>query len=195
MDLGIFLNIFMYLVSNTIAFYNLKELTYTFTPSYFFSSIIYEITYAQFIILLLFMIYCNYFMTTNNDSWDFWMLTIWFIAGLACVILSYILLLVPNMFKIIGGFCLAMFVVAIGFEFIKDSNKKILNFVTPVLSIALWVSAVIPYVVGIPTASIYTDQSWFGYFIYNCILASALLIILIVGVVSLIFNILMNKFE
>lgn len=149
----------MYLVLNTVAFYNLKELTYSFTPSYFFSSTIYEITYAQFIILFLFMVYCNYFMTTNNDSWDFWMLAIWFLSGLVCVILSYILPIVPNMFRIIGGFCLVMFVVAIAFEYIKDSNKKILNFVTPTLSIALWVTVVIPYVIGIPSASIYIDQS------------------------------------
>ena len=52
-----------------------------------------------------------------------------------------------------------MFVVAIGFEYVKDSNKKIINFVTPVLSIALWVTVMIPYVIGIPTASIYSDQT------------------------------------
>ncbi len=114
-DLGIFMNIFLYLVSNTVSFYNLKELIYSYTPSYFFSSTIYEITYAQFIILLVFMVYCNYFMTTDKDSWDFWMIALWLIAGVACVALSYILPLVPNMFRIIGAFCLVMFAVAIGF--------------------------------------------------------------------------------
>lgn len=53
---------------------------------------------------------------------------------------------------------------------------------------------VLPYVVVIPTASIYVDQSKFGSFIYQCILASALLLIVLVGIISMIFNILMNKF-
>ena len=88
-----------------------------------------------------------------------------------------------------------MFVIAIGFEYIKDSNKKIIAFITPVLVISLWITVVIPYVIGIPTASIYIDQNKFGLFIYNCILASALLLIVLVGIVSMIFNILMNKFE
>jgi hypothetical protein len=43
------------------------------------------------------------------------MIALWFIAGVACVALSYILSLVPNMFRVIGAFCLVMFVIAIGF--------------------------------------------------------------------------------
>lgn len=194
-DLGIFLNVLFYLVSNTISFYSLNQLIYTYSQSYFFSGIIYELTYAQFVILLVFMIYCNYFMTTNNDSWDFWMLATWFIVGLVFVILSYVLSIVPDTFRIFGGFCLAMFVIAIGFEYIKDSNKKIIPFVAPVLTISLWIAIIIPFVIAIPTASIYVDQTEFGYFVYDCILVSALLLIIMVGIISMIFNILMNKFE
>lgn len=47
----------------------------------------------------------------------------------------------------------------------------------------------------IPTASIYVDQTNFGTFIYYCILGSVALMIVLVGVISMIFNILMNKFE
>jgi hypothetical protein len=54
-------------------------------------------------------------MTTDKDSWDFYMIALWFVAGIACVALSYILSLVPNMFRVIGAFCLVMFVIAIGF--------------------------------------------------------------------------------
>lgn len=59
-----------------------------------------------------------------------------------------------------------MFVISIGFEFIKDSNKKIIPFISPVLIIALWITIIIPYAIGIPTASIYADQMDFGYFVY-----------------------------
>ena len=40
-DLGIFMNIFFYLVLNTVSLYNLKELIYSYTPSYFYSPTIY----------------------------------------------------------------------------------------------------------------------------------------------------------
>jgi hypothetical protein len=105
------------------------------------------------------MIYSNYFMTTNNDSWDFWMLAVWFVMGLIFVVLSYVLPLIQNTFRIFGGFCFVMFVIAIGFEYVKDSNKKIIPFVAPVLVISLWLTIVIPYVITIPTASIYVNQS------------------------------------
>ncbi len=105
------------------------------------------------------MIYCHYFMSTNNDNWDFWMIVAWFVTGLVCIILSYALSIVPNTFRIFGGFCLAMFFIAISFEYIKDSNKKIITFVAPVLVISLWITIVIPYVIAIPTASIYVDQT------------------------------------
>ncbi len=145
-------------------------------------------------ILLVFMAYCHYFMSTNNDAWDFWMLVAWLMTGLVFVILSYALSIIPNTFRIFGGFCVVMFFIAMGFEYVKDSNKKIIPFVVPILVISLWITVIIPYVIGIPTASIYTDQTEFGLFIYNCILASALLLIILVGIISMIFNILMNKF-
>lgn len=60
------------------------------------------------------MVYCHYFMSTDNDTWDFWMLGVWVVVGLVLVVMSYIIGVVPNMLRIIGGFCLAMFVIAIG---------------------------------------------------------------------------------
>lgn len=36
-DVGIFLNCFFYLISNTVAFYNLNQLEYNYTPNDFFS--------------------------------------------------------------------------------------------------------------------------------------------------------------
>jgi len=46
LDMGVFINSFFYLVSNTIAFYSLNQLTYSFKESDFFSPTIYELTYA-----------------------------------------------------------------------------------------------------------------------------------------------------
>jgi len=54
-------------------------------------------------------------MSTNNDTWDMWMLTAWAVTGLVFVILSYTINVIPNSLRIFGGFCLVMFVVAIGF--------------------------------------------------------------------------------
>jgi len=45
-DIGVFMNTLFYLVSNTIAFYSLKQLIYNYTSSDFFSTTIYELTYS-----------------------------------------------------------------------------------------------------------------------------------------------------
>ena len=98
-------------------------------------------------------------MSTNNDNWDFYMLATWLIVGLAMIIASYVLNVIPNTLRIFGGFCMTMFVIAIGFEYIKDTNKNIIPFIAPVLVCSLWVTILIPYVVAIPAASIYVNQS------------------------------------
>lgn len=97
-------------------------------------------------------------MTTNDDAWDLWMLTVWLIAGVVLVVVSYVVGVVPDMLRILGGFCLVMFFLAIGLEYIKDSNKQILPFLTPILMTSLWLTIILPYVICIPTASIYVDQ-------------------------------------
>lgn len=43
------------------------------------------------------------------------MLAVWVGVGVMFVALSYVVGVVPNMLRIIGGFCMAMFVIAIGF--------------------------------------------------------------------------------
>ena len=97
-------------------------------------------------------------------------------------------------FRVLGGFSLVMLLISYGFKYIKESSPKIVPFLAPILVISLWLTMIIPYVVIIPSLSIYVDQTKFGSFIYNCILASVMLLIILVGVVSMIFNILMNKF-
>lgn len=192
--IGIFLNSLLFLVCNTIAFYSINQLINTFSPGDFYSAAIYELTYCQFPILLAFMIYCHYFMSTSNENWDYWMLLAWFVAGVGCVVVSYAVEVLQDMFRIFGGFCLVMLLIAVSFEYLKKDNKKILPFLGPVLVLSLWMTIVLPYVISIPTASIYVNQTQFGTFIYNCILASTLLLIMLVGMISMIFNMLINKF-
>ena len=52
-----------------------------------------------------------------------------------------------------------------------------------------------PFVVVIPFASILADQTEFGQFIYACIIGTVVLLVLLVGVLTLIFNKLLGKYE
>ena len=61
--------------------------------------------------------------------------------------------------------------------------------------VALWVFIVLPYVVIIPFGSIFADQSNFGIYIYSCILGTVVLLILLVGILTLVFNRLIDKYE
>jgi hypothetical protein len=60
---------------------------------------------------------------------------------------------------------------------------------------ALWIFIMFPYAVMIPFISIYIDQTKFGTFIYGCILATVVLLILMVGILTLVFNTLIDKYE
>ena len=61
--------------------------------------------------------------------------------------------------------------------------------------ITLWLFIIFPYVVMIPFVSIFVDQTRFGSFVYACILASVVLLIVMVGVLSLVFNKLLDKYS
>jgi hypothetical protein len=47
----------------------------------------------------------------------------------------------------------------------------------------------------IPFASLYADQNNFGIFIYICIVGTVILLIVLVGVLTLVFNQLIDKYE
>lgn len=47
----------------------------------------------------------------------------------------------------------------------------------------------------IPFTSIYVNQNSFGTFVYGCILGTVVLIIFMVGILTLIFNRLIDKYE
>ncbi len=70
-----------------------------------------------------------------------------------------------------------------------------LGFILPIMIIVLWTFIIFPYVVLIPFISIYVDQTKFGTFVYGCILATIVLLILLVGVLTFLFNKLIDKYE
>lgn len=98
-------------------------------------------------------------------------------------------------FRVAGGFSLVIFVLGIGLHIIKRNNKEIMNFLSGLITGLIWIFLIIPYAIVLPVASIYIEPSQFGVFIYSCILATALFIILLVSAISIVFNTLMNKFE
>lgn len=61
--------------------------------------------------------------------------------------------------------------------------------------ILIWIFLIIPYAIALPIGSIYISLDVYGEFIYAAILGTTLLIIILVSVLSIVFNTLMNKFE
>lgn len=98
-------------------------------------------------------------------------------------------------FKIGGGVVLVVAGVAIGLHIVKNNNKDIMNFLSGVLIIIIWIFLFIPYVIALPIISIFIELSKYGEFISGCILGTTLLLIVLVSIMSIVFNILMNKFE
>jgi hypothetical protein len=98
-------------------------------------------------------------------------------------------------FKIVGGFNILMILVVIALESIKSVAVQIFGFVSSIIVISLWIFIIIPYVEIIPYVSIYVDQNKFGNFIYACILGSIILLVVLVGILTLVFNRLIDKYE
>ena len=96
--------------------------------------------------------------------------------------------------KIMGGFSLIMVFIVIAFEALKSFAKNMFGFISSIIAIVIWIFIVFPYVVLIPFVSIYVDQTKFGTFVYGCILGTIVLLILLVGILTLLFNRLIDKY-
>jgi hypothetical protein len=116
-------------------------------------------------------------------------------VGVFGIAFSYTFSFASLTFRGCGAFALIMLLISYAFMNIKESNLKVTTFLSTVIITSLWLTIILPFVILIPTMSIYVDQTAFGTFIYDCILGTVVLMIFLVGVISLIFNILMNKFE
>lgn len=96
--------------------------------------------------------------------------------------------------RVCGGFCAALFLASVGLSVLKNKAVAVAPFVCPVLIMIAWTFFLIPYAIVVPILSIYFEQEFF-LLVYGVILASVLLLVFLVTSVSVIFNMLMNKFE
>ncbi len=122
-------------------------------------------------------------------------LTLFILLAGGCLTSGYLLSFGSTTFKIIGGFNLLMVLISLALDSVKSSAEKIFGFVSSIIVISLWIFIIIPYVELIPFASLYVDQTKFGTYIYGCILGSIVLLIFLVGVLTLVFNKLIDKYE
>jgi hypothetical protein len=98
-------------------------------------------------------------------------------------------------FKVMGGFSILMIIILFALDNIRETANKIFGFVSSTIVISLWLFIVLPYVEIIPFVSIFADQTNFGNFIFGCIIGTVILLIFLVGVLTLIFNRFIDKFE
>lgn len=97
-------------------------------------------------------------------------------------------------FRIGGGVSFAIFAIGIGLHVVKRNNKEIMNFVSGILTILIWIFLIIPYAIALPIVSIFVTSDQYGVFVYSCILGTTLLLIVLVSILSIVFNVLMDKF-
>jgi hypothetical protein len=88
-----------------------------------------------------------------------------------------------------------MIIMVFALESIREAANKIFGFISTIIVISLWLFIVLPYVEIIPFASLFADQNNFGKFIFGCILGTVVLLIFLVGILTLIFNRFIDKFE
>jgi hypothetical protein len=117
------------------------------TTTIFFSSTINQVIYAQFPIIFLFYIYIHTYMATGpNSNIHVIFIALFAVIGIGFVIYSYFSSFLSDTFRIIGGFSLIMILICIALAVIKRMSEKINNFVSPIISISLWIFIIIPYV-------------------------------------------------
>jgi hypothetical protein len=116
---------------------------------------------------------------------------------LACGFLTagFIFNFAATTFKVMGGFSILMIIMVFALESIREAANKIFGFISTIIVISLWLFIVLPYVEIIPFASLFADQNNFGKFIFGCILGTVVLLIFLVGILTLIFNRFIDKFE
>lgn len=112
------------------------------------------------------------------------------------VVFSYLLQYdIAYSFRVGGAMSAALAIFGVALQIVKRNNKEIINFLSGVIIILIWIFLIIPYAIALPIIAIYVPVAKYGLFIYACILATTLLLILLVSILSIVFNVLMNKFE
>ncbi len=155
------------------------------------------IIYSQFYISFAYFTYSFCYITFGyKNQLNIIILVALAMLGLFGIIFSYLsTIAIAYSFRVAGSASLAMFIAGIGLHIVKVRNRDIINFLSGVLAILLWVFLIIPYAIALPIASAFIDITSYGNFLYGCILATTLLLIILVSAMSIVFNVLMNKFE
>lgn len=172
----------------------INQLNTTFANTTFYSSSIKQVIYSQFYTVLIFYIYSHSFLATKSDTVKYFFLPYFLLTSILFIFAGYALNTGTTTLKIIGGFSFIMVFIVMAFDALKSFAQNMLYFITPIISILIWIFIVFPYVVLIPFVSIYVDQTKFGTFVYGCILGTVVLLILLVGILTLVFNRLIDKY-
>jgi hypothetical protein len=155
-----------------------------------------SIIYSQFYISFVYFTYSYCYITFHyKNQLNIIILIVLAFLGLFGIIFSYLsTITIVYSFRVAGSTSLAIFIAGIGLHIVKIRNKDIINFLSGVLVILLWIFLIIPYAIALPIISAFIDITEYGNFIYICILGTTLLLIILVSAMSIVFNVLMNKF-
>jgi hypothetical protein len=197
---GYFLNSILFIGCCMASIYTVTE-TYAHPDTYFFSPIVKYVILSQFPMALSFFLFLQIHMAIKpfNELPTYFtvVLVMLLVASLALVGISFI----PNIpeggqivMRLTAITLFLIMLLAIGLTLLKNSNERIHKFLSPVTILLVWFLIIIPFIELVPIMSVFIDQSLFGNFMYYVISGASLLIILVVSVITLIFNALMNRF-
>lgn len=198
---GYFLNAVLFVGCCMGSLYALQE-ALAHDPSYFYSENVRYVVYSQFPMAVFFYLTLQLHIAakpfTEVPSYFIVALVGMLVASLALAGTSFIPQLAGGPEVIMRLIAITLFVamlLSIGLTLLKNANNEIHKFLSPVSALLVWFLLVLPFVEVVPIASVFIPQSSFGDFLYYVISGASALVILVVSVITLIFNALMNRFE
>jgi hypothetical protein len=184
-----------FLISELMTIHAVNQLNTTFASTVFYSSIINQVIYSQFYLIFIFYIYSHSYLASTSDIVAYFFIPFFILTTILFLFVGYYYATGSTSFRIIGGFSFVMIFIVIALEAVKKVAINIIGFVSSITIVALWVMIIFPYVVLIPFVSIFVDQTAFGTYVYACILTTVVLLVLMVGILTLVFNRLIDKYE
>ena len=172
----------------------INKLNTTYADTTFYSGTINQVIYSQFYLVLIFYIFSHIYLASTAEYAKYFFILYFLLTSILFVVFSFYSSS-STMWKIMGGFSLVMILIDLALQAIKSHAKSIFGFISSIIVAVLWIFIIFPYVVMIPFISIFVDQNRFGNFVYGCILATVVLLIFLVGILTLVFNKLIDKYE
>ena len=198
---GYFLNSVLFLGCCLGSLYALQEV-YAHDSSYFYSSSVKYVILSQFPMALSFYLMLQMHVSnkpfTEVPSYFIGLLVGLLLVSIALAGVSFIPDLAGGPEIVLRLAAITLFIImllSIGLTLLKNSNEQIHKFLSPVSALLIWFLLVVPFVEMVPIMSVFINQSLFGNFMYYVISGASALVILVVSVITLIFNALMNRFE